>query len=68
MTRLEELIKDLPPDLQQEVEDFVQLLIMKKARKPSGTLILNWRGAMKEFHDKYTAVDLQHKALEWWGD
>lgn len=68
MTRLEELIKKLPPDLHQEAVDFLEFLIAKKARKPKGPLKLDWRGALRDLRDRYTSVDLQHKALEWWGD
>jgi ketosteroid isomerase-like protein len=32
MDRLEKLLKDLPPDLHQEVEDFVQFLLAKRAK------------------------------------
>jgi hypothetical protein len=49
MPELEEKIKELPPDLRQEVEDFVQFLIEKRLR-------------MK---DEYTSVELQHKISEW---
>lgn len=68
MKTLEELIKELPPELRQEVEDFVQFLLEKRARKPKGQLKLDWRGALRDLRDQYTSVQLQHKALEWWGD
>lgn len=68
MKRVEEMIKELPPELQQEVEDFVQFLIEKRARKPKGQLKLDWRGALRDLRDQYTSVDLQHKILAWWGD
>jgi len=29
-------------------------------------LKLDWRGALRDWQDHYTSVDLQHKALEWW--
>ena len=29
MSKIEEMVKDLPPDLQQEVEDFVEFLLAK---------------------------------------
>lgn len=31
---LEQLIKELPPDVQREVEDFVRFLLEKRVRKP----------------------------------
>ncbi|MEW6388491.1 MAG: DUF2281 domain-containing protein [Thermodesulfobacteriota bacterium] len=68
MTRLEKLIKELPPDLQKEAEDFLEFLLTKKIRKPPGALKLDWRGALRHLRDQYTSVELQHKAQEWWGD
>lgn len=68
MTRLEKLIKELPPELHKEAEDFLEFLINKKRRKPKGPLKLHWRGALRDLRDRYTSVDLQHKALTWWGD
>jgi hypothetical protein len=35
---IEELVKELPPDLQQEVWDFAQFLLEKQARKSGRTL------------------------------
>ena len=72
MQTLKELVDQLPPELEQEARDFVEFLLEKRATrfKPrkSGELKLDWRGASRELRDKYTSVDLQHKALEWWGD
>ena len=68
MGRIEERMKELPPELQQEVEDFVQFLIEKRTRKSKGPLKLDWRGALRDLRDQYTSVELQHKVLEWWGD
>jgi hypothetical protein len=61
---LEERIRELPPDLLQEVEDFTQSLLEKRSRKLRGNLRLDWRGALRDLRDQYTSVDLQHKLLE----
>lgn len=72
MQTLKELIEQLPPELQQEVRDFVEFLLEKRAAKleaeKGGKLKLDWRGALRDLRDKYTSVELQHKVLEWWGD
>ena len=68
MKTLEELIKELPPELQQEVGDFVQFLLEKQVKKPKGKFKFNWEGALQDLRDQYTSVELQHKVLEWWGD
>jgi hypothetical protein len=62
---LEDKIKELPPDLRQEVEDFVQFLIEKRIVKPRRPLKLDWRGALEDMKDEYTSVELQHKISEW---
>jgi hypothetical protein len=66
--RLYDLINELPPEDRQEVEDFVEFLIQKKRSRKQDTLLMDWAGGLKEFKDKYSALGLQQKALEWWGD
>ncbi|RLG19540.1 hypothetical protein DRN74_06670 [Candidatus Micrarchaeota archaeon] len=72
MQTLKELIEQLPPELQQEVRDFVEFLLERRAAKlkaeKRGELKLDWRGALRDLRGKYTSVELQHKVLEWWGD
>ena len=68
MTGLEELIKELPPDLHQEAEDYISFLIEKQAKKPKGDLKLDWIGALEDISDQYSSVELQHKILDWWDE
>lgn len=68
MQTLTEIVEQLPPDLQQEVEDFVEFLLEKRARFKQKRLRLTWAGALREFREQYTSLDLQKKALEWWGE
>lgn len=65
---IEELVKQLPPDLQTEVSDFIKFLLQKKAAPKQKKLRLNWAGALKEYRDQFTSLELQKKILEWWGD
>jgi hypothetical protein len=65
---LEELIKELPPDLQEEVRDFAQFLLDKRLQPKQRKLRLTWAGALREFRDQFTSLELQKKALQWWGD
>lgn len=37
-------------------------------QEPAKPLRQDWAGALREYRDQYTAVDLQKKALEWRGD
>ena len=68
MKPVEQLIKELPPELRKEVEDFVQFLIEKRARTHGKKLRQDWAGALRDYRDQYTSLDLQKKALEWRGD
>jgi len=66
---LEEMIKELPPDLYQEVKDFTEHLLATKTIKPRRKKMrFSWVGALSEFRDQYTALDLQKKTQEWWDD
>lgn len=63
MSTLVEKIESLPPDLQREVEDFVDFLHVKhRAEAPDQ----DWAGALAAYKEQYTSVDLQHRALDWW--
>lgn len=68
MRNIEEMIKELPPKLQKEVEEFVQFLLEKKAQKHGRKLRQDWAGALRDYRDQYTSLELQKKALEWRGD
>jgi hypothetical protein len=68
MDNIVELIRSLPPDLQREVEEFVEFLTTKGARKRGRKLRQDWAGALREYRDRYTSLELQKKALEWRGD
>jgi len=68
MSKIEDKIKELPPELQQEVFDFINFLIERKIKKKRKKLKLEWAGGLKDLGDKYSSVELQHRVLEWWGD
>lgn len=62
---IEQLIKTLPPELQEEVRDFVEFLVEKRARRPLGKPEFPWAGALSDLRDRYTAMELQHKIVQW---
>jgi len=68
MSTLDKLVKELPPDLEQEVEDFIRFLLQKRAEKRDRKLRRDWAGALKECKNQCTSLELQRKALEWRGD
>jgi hypothetical protein len=68
MKSLEEVIGELPPELQQEVRDFAEYLLDRRRCPKQRRLRLSWAGGLREFRDRFTSLELQRKALEWWGD
>ena len=62
---IEERIKELPIELQQEVEDFVEFLVEKRLKRPRRKPNFGWAGALKDLRERYTSVELQHKISEW---
>jgi hypothetical protein len=65
---LEELVKELPPAFREEVRTFAEFLLEKRARKAGRKLRQDWAGALEEYKDQYTSLELQKRALEWRGD
>lgn len=68
MKTLDELMQELPPELRQEVQDFARSLVEARVRPKNKRLQLKWAGALAEFRDRYNSLELQKKALAWWGD
>ena len=62
---LSELVEELPPDVQQEVRDFVEFLISKRSRVSGKKLRQDWAGALRDYREEYGVLELQKKALEW---
>ncbi len=67
MTQIEKLINELSPNEKKMVEEFVNRLL-ERHKKPGKKLRQDWAGALREFREKYTSIELQKKALEWRGD
>ena len=63
-TIIEKLHK-LPPDKQREVLELVELLAKERVPKATPMLRQNWAGALREYGDKYTALELEKISLEW---
>lgn len=67
MKSVEEMIREMPAELRQEVEDFVHFIIEKRRRRPRSRPKLSWRGALANIGNRYTSVELQHEILKHWG-
>lgn len=68
MKTLEDLVRELPPDMQEEVREFAQYLLEKRTKGKKKFLAQTWAGGLKAFRDQYTSLELQKKSLEWRGD
>ena len=68
MKSIEALLREMPVDLQQEVEDFIHFIAQKRRKRTRKRLSLKWKGALSALKDKYTSVELQHEILKHWGD
>jgi len=64
--KIESKINDLPPKLQKQVIDFIEFISKKySVHEKKYKFKFDWEGNLSELGEKYTSVDLQHKASEW---
>ena len=61
-----EKIRELPPELQEEVINFIDFLRTKESskrekKKPN----LKWIGGLKAYREQFTALELEKKASDW---
>jgi hypothetical protein len=64
MRPIEDRIRELPPNLQEEVIDFIEFLAQRENRKP-GKMRQDWANGLAGYRDQYTSIQLQKKALDW---
>ena len=64
---IDEMMKKLPRELQREMEGSVQFQGGRYARKHGKKLRQDWAGALRNYRDQYTSLELQKK-LEWQGE
>ena len=64
---LEVKIRELPDYLKMEVLDYIEFLLKKYKDKKIGKrkFKFEWEGGLSEIREKFTSVELQHRALEW---
>lgn len=66
MEPLERKVNKLPEELQRQVADFVDFLLTKNnSQAQKRTPTLSWFGGLKELRNKYTALELQKKIIDW---
>lgn len=64
---IEAKIDKLPDHVIPEVNDFLDFLLAKYSIKKNTKrkFKFDWEGGLSGLKNKYTSVELQHKALEW---
>lgn len=67
--RADEIIKvkleELSEDLKREVLDYTEFLFQKYSKRTKKEKFrFDWEGGLSGLKEKYTSVELQHKALE----
>ncbi len=66
-SKLEKMLLQLPPELRQEVEDFVAFLSARYIQKiTSDKIKFEWEGSLEEFRKHYSTLEFQNLILEWW--
>jgi len=71
MTTIEDKVRTLPPDVRQEVEDFIEFLLakrnskkgrsVKQEKRPRHIPGFGWAGALSDMGKQYASVNLQHE-------
>ena len=64
---IEVKMQELPENLRRDVLDYMEFLLKKyKGRETKAKKFeFDWEGGLSELREKFTSVELQHKALEW---
>ncbi len=65
---LEQLVRELPPDIAAEVRDYVETLLSKRESRAGRALRQDWAGALRDYRQQHTSVELQHQSLRWRSD
>lgn len=65
---LDQLLKELPAEAQDKVRELVEELLAKRETESPRHLSQVWAGALQEFRNEFTSVELQKKSLDWRGD
>lgn len=64
-------LKNLPDHVIPEALDYIEFLITKYGSKKvdesnnENTFKFDWEGGLSKLSNQYTAVELQHRALDW---
>ena len=65
---LEDLVQELAPEMRDQVRDFVEFLLSKRGPHSPKPLRQDWAGALRDYRQQYTSLELEGKAMEWRGN
>ncbi len=65
MEAVERKIRQLPPHLRDEAMDFIDFLLLKAQSQARKRPTLDWIGGLKQYRNRYSALQLQEMASEW---
>ncbi len=68
MKDIQNIIKEIPPEYQEEVLDFIAFLQKKARKRKYQRLSLDWAGGLRDYKDQFTSLELQKKTLRWWSE
>jgi hypothetical protein len=51
-----------------EVRDFIEFLLARRSRDEKRALRQDWAGALRDYREQYTSLELQRQASAWRGD
>ena len=60
-------MRELPENLRREVLDYIEFLLKKYRDKEikKKNFKFDWEGGLSELREKFTSVELQHRASVW---
>ena len=62
---LHEIVQELPSDIRAKYATW--LVLAKRGRGKKRALRQDWAGALREYREQYTSLELQRQALAWRG-
>ncbi len=69
MSDIEEMVRNLPPDIRIQVQNVVEFLIERKKTGPKDNFcVRTGLELLRDVKSEYTSLELQKKALLWRGD
>lgn len=67
MKKLEELLKDVPDEVEDELVELIENFLQKyKSDGKKTSLDFSWEGALEHLKDEYTVDELEEMGLKWW--